>query len=73
MIIEKKRKRKKGTVLITITIMILPVIGLIGEPIVTLNSGSEVVMWLIKLVPLLQLVSLSDVNNGGCTGHLSLR
>lgn len=51
----------------------LPVKELIGDPISTLDSGTELILWLIKLVALLQLVSLSDENTGGWIGHFSFR
>ena len=50
-----------------------PVTVLIEDPISTLASGTELILWLIKLVALLQLVSLSDENAGGWIGHLSFR
>jgi hypothetical protein len=44
-----------------------------GESTLILVSDTEDALWLIKLVALLQLLSLSDKNTGDWIRHLSFR
>lgn len=67
---------RKQTFIKNLTIKVsddLPVEGYMGGSIVTCVSIAEEVVTLIKLVTLLQLVSLSDEKIGGWREHLSLR